>query len=250
MSMAGVYTPSAALNNSSLVSSRWQQKSWRPVLAIGGGTYITSHVGQSQTFPIQDPDIDEFYDYSTNHVSQTAGLFNAFIGTEWTVYPSWLLQAGFDYNQTSSLYTNGVLTQGADAHSENIYSYHYNVVTRQLLLAGKLLYTFKQYFHPFVFVGLGESFNQASNFSTNVPPFLTFTRVYQANNTNSFSYAAGVGLDVDLTDNLRFGISYRYTDLGKVQLGSASIDVDSVPGTLSQSNLYANQLLAQVTLVI
>lgn len=223
---------------------------WRSVIAIGGGAYFTSNTGESQTFPIQDPDTDEFYEYAPTHNSQTAGLYNAFVGVEWRLLPNWLLQTGFDYNQTSSLYTNGVVTQGADVQSEDIYNYHYNIVTRQLLLAGKLLYTLKQRYHPYVLVGLGAAFNQASNYSTNVPPFLTFTRMYQDNNNTSFSYAAGVGVDVDLTDNLRFGIGYRYADLGQVKLGAANIDVNSVSGTLSQSNLYANQLLAQLTLVI
>jgi opacity protein-like surface antigen len=160
------------------------------------------------------------------------------------------VQAGFDYNQTSSLYAKGILTEGAAVQTQDIYSYHYNVTTRQLLLEGKLLYTFKKRFHPYVLAGLGAAFNQATDYSTSAPPFLTFTRMYQPNNITSFSYAVGFGIDADLTDNLRFGIGYRFTDLGKVTLGSATIDTSSVSGTLSQSNLYASQLIAQLILVI
>jgi opacity protein-like surface antigen len=223
---------------------------WRPVLTIGGGTAFVSNIGQGQTFPIVDPETDQYYIYSPHNSSQNAGLINAFVGVETIVYPQWLLQTGLDYSQATSFYTSGTLTQGVDVQSQDSYNYHYNLVTRQLLFAGKLLYTYAERYHAYVFAGLGAAFNQASNYSTNVPAFLTFTRVYQANDTTSFSYAAGFGIDVDLTAHLRFGIGYRYTDLGKLSLGNATINTINVSGSLSQSNLYASQLLAQISLLM
>lgn len=220
---------------------------WHPVLSIGGGISTSSTVGNSNNFPIQNPATDEFYDYSANQSAQTSGLLDSFLGIEWNVRPNWIMQVGVDYNQTSPFSARGTFLQGADAESADSYEYHYGVLTRQLLLEGKLLYTLKDRYHPYLLAGLGTAFNKAYDFYTNVPPTLTFTRMYANNATTSFSYALGVGIDTDISPQLRLGVGYRFTDLGQVKLGNATIDTSNVYGTLTQSDLYANELLLQLT---
>ncbi len=193
---------------------------------------------------------DEFYHYSTNHPSQTSGLMDIFLGAEWSWRPNWAIQTGVDYSQASPFSAKGTFVQGADAESADSYTYHYGTLTRQLLIEGKLFYTVKKHFHPYILAGLGATFNKAYHYYTNVPPFLTFTRMYANNSTTSFSYAAGIGIDTDIHRNLRIGIGYRFVDLGQVKLGNARIDTTNVSGTLSQSHLYANEILAQVTFVL
>ena len=46
---------------------------------------------------------------------------------------------------------------------------------------------------------------------------------------------------------MRLGVGYRFASLGKAQLGSALIDVTPVAGTFSQSHLYTNEALVQLT---
>ena len=104
--------------------------------------------------------------------------------------------------------------------------------------------------YPYVLLGLGGSFNTASNYATNVPPFLTFTRLYANNTSNAFAFRVGLGFDVNITPHTRVGLAYRFADLGSVQLGAATIDNIKAAGTLSQSNLYANEVLAQFTYVM
>jgi len=57
----------------------------------------------------------------------------------------------------------------------------------------------------------------------------------------------GTGVDVDIIDHLRLGLGYRFTDFGAADLGNASYNGAPVSGTLTQSNLYANEFLAQLT---
>lgn len=228
-------------------SSWYAAKTWHPIVTLGAGVASSSDVGESQNFPIHNPVTDEFYNYSANQSNRSAGLFEGFLGAEWNVYPNWLVQAGLDYNQTTSLQAKGTFVQGADAGSADTYSYQYYVASKQLLVAGKLLYSLKERYRPYLLAGLGATFNDAYHYSTNVPPFLTFTRQYANNTTTSFSYAIGAGIDVDITCYLRAGLGYRFTDLGQAQLGNAIIDTTSVSGTLSQSHLYTNELLAQLT---
>jgi opacity protein-like surface antigen len=229
----------------------WQQdRTWHPVIAFGAGASTVSNLGKSQGFPIQNPDTDQFYNYVARDSTQTATLFDFFLGAEWQLRQNCLLQAGVDYNQVSSFDVKGSLTQGVDVISEDNYTYHYSLSSKQLLAQGKLLYTIKEHYHPYVLVGVGAAFNKAYNFTTSVPPNLTFTRMYQNNTTTSFSYAVGLGLDIDATAHLRVGIGYRFIDLGKAKLGDATLATFPVAGTLSQDHLYANQLLAQLTFVV
>ncbi|MEO7049215.1 MAG: outer membrane beta-barrel protein [Ferruginibacter sp.] len=160
------------------------------------------------------------------------------------------MQTGLGYDQASNFEAKGSLAQGADAQSEDQYSYHYSVLARQVLVEGKLLYRFRERYFPYFLLGLGTAFNKASSYGTNVPPFSTFTRQYQNNTQTSFSYAIGLGVDVDVINHLRLGIGYRFADFGQVQLGKSTIDTTSVGGTLTQTHLYANEILAQLTFVI
>lgn len=218
-----------------------------PVLALAAGNAYTLNIGESKNFPIQNPLTSEFYFYSANKQTQPTFFWDMFVGGEWLYRAPWSIQAGLDYNQSSQLTSKGMFTQGADIISEDFYTYQYDIVTRQLLLQGKMLYTYKERFHPYVLAGVGASFNTACHYSTNVPLTLTFTRQYASHTSSSFSYALGLGVDADLTDHLRLGVGYRFTDLGQAQLGNAIINVTSVPGTLSQSHLYTNEVLVQLS---
>ena len=95
---------------------------WRPVIGVGGGAAITTNLGQSQTFPIQNPVTDEYYIYSPTNRTQTQGLFEVFLGAEHPLFSSWLLQGGLAYSQTGSYQAKGNFIQGADAGSANQYT--------------------------------------------------------------------------------------------------------------------------------
>ena len=226
------------------------QQQWHPVISLGGGVSSSTHLGKHQTFPIINPITDEYYIYSPQSRTQQKGLFEVFSGAEQLVFSNWLLQGGIAYAQEGSYKIKGNLVQGADASSADQYTYKFNAVTRQVLAQAKLMRLWHDKFYPYFLLGLGASFNSASNFSTSVPPFLTFTREYQNNQSSSFAYRAGIGIDVDIAQHVRLGVAYRFADLGGVSLGSASIDHISVPGNLYQSNLYANEFIAQISFVM
>jgi len=236
-----------SLSTMQIFSAYAAQRMWVPVLSTGAGVSISSDVGRSKNFPIENFTTDEFYNYSANRHAQTAALFDVSLGMEWNLCSNWLLQTGVDYNQASPFYAKGILTQGADSRSADTYTYRYHILTKQLLAQAKLLYTVAERYHPYAVIGLGAAFNQAIDYGTDVPPNLTFTRLYHSESNTAFSYAVGIGADMDVGDYMRLGIGYRFTDSGQVKLGKAMIDTSSVAGTLDQSHLYANQVLAQVT---
>lgn len=223
---------------------------WYPIIGISGGVLSTSNMGKYQIFPIQNPDTDELYIYSPNHQKQTHGLFELFVGVERPAFSNWLLQFGLAYSQASSYRSHGIFSQGADIDSSDQYTYNYFLGEKELLGQTKFMYSYLKKFYPYFLVGLGISSNKASDFSTNVPPFLTFTRNYQDNNNHSFAYKAGVGIDMNVYQHVRIGLGYRFSNLGHVSLGTGNIDGTLMNGTLAQTHLYANELLFQLTYII
>lgn len=220
---------------------------WQPIAAIGGGVTNTINLGHASTFPIINPNQDEYYSYSPTHQGQTQPLFEAFLGAEHPIFEKWLLQAGFAYTQSGGFESKGNFVQGADAPSQNQYQYQFNVTTRQVMLQTKWMRLTHDRFYPYFLIGLGAGINTASNYTTNVPYTLSYTRLYGDNTSATFAYRIGVGLDVDLVEYLRLGLAYRITDLGGASLGHATIAQNAALGTLSQSTIYANEVLAQLT---
>lgn len=243
-------SPSFAQGNESWISSCYNKSLCHTVASIGTGLAIASNVGRSKTFPIVNAVTDEFFIYTAKRPTQTVGVFDGFFGSEWAFHPKWALQLGLGYNQAWNFRAKGSLLQGADIQSADQYSYHYDILTRQLLVESKLLYGYKERYHPYALLGLGAAFNTANDYGTNVPPFLTFTRQYQNNTQTSFTYNVGAGIDVDILDHLRLGLGYRFADFGQFKLGNASIDTTNVSGTFSQTHLYASEILAQLTFVV
>lgn len=225
----------------------WQDKPWQPLLSVGAGADITSRAGKLQAFPILNPIVDEYYYYTVNNRSQSQGVIDVYLGTEWDLWPDWLLQLGVDYNQPTRFPVSGYYVQGTDALSQDTYFYQYFITTKQLLAEAKLLFSFQQKFHPYVVGGIGASFNNAYRFIPYYPTTLTFTRMYLPHSSSAFSYAIGLGVDYDLFPQIRVGVGYRFTNAGSVRLGQSYIDTSTVFGTLSQSNFYINQVLGQLT---
>ena len=226
-----------------------QEIKLRPIAAVAYGASSSTDIGESQYIPITNPVEDQYYDYSADYKRQTTGLVDVFAGAEWTPYPDWLAQAGFDYNQAAPFTAKGMVTQG-DYSETDTYPYHYTITTHSFLVLAKVLYTIKDRFHPYILGGLGASFNKAYDYDATVPPTLTFTRMYKDGAGTYFSYAVGLGIDADINSHMRVGVGYRFADLGQVKLGQTMIDTSVVSGTRFQSHLYSNQLLAQLTLIV
>ena len=227
-----------------------QSTAWQPVIGLGGGISLSSTMGKSQYFPATTPGSSQFYQYTNQDETQSKGLFEVFLGAEHTLYSHWRLQPGIAYSQAGTYVVSGTLTQGLDPQSSNQFAYQYKVTTRQLLAQAKLMRPYKQRYYPYFLLGLGGSFNSAFSYSTNIPAQLISTQEYANKTSRSFAYRVGLGLDVDVLSHTRLGIAYRFSGLGAVGLGGGHIGGVSVPGSLTQSQMYANEVLAQLTYLI
>lgn len=214
---------------------------------ISVGPAFSSDIGRDQHFGSQESSTGETYDYTAHSNGQTELAWASMLGINYAFKPSWIYQFGLEYNQISSFSAHGIFSQGLDPQSSDNYDYQYRMSLKQLLVEQKLMYTIDKIYHPYAMFGFGVAFNKAYGYDTDVPVYLSFTRIYQDAQTNSYSYAAGLGLDIDLTPELRAGVAYRFDDFGRVGLGQASIDVFNVPGHLTQAHTYVNQVMFQLS---
>lgn len=220
--------------------------SYHPVFILTGGT-ATARVGQSQVFPIID---SSSYNFAINKAFTTELLGGGYAGMEFDFHPDWYLQTGLSYYQVSAFTSRGLLTQGADPQSSDQYLFRYRVNSRRVLIDERLLYNNCHQYHPYIAFAFGVAFNKAYGYQVDYPPFLTFSPLFSSNRTTAFTYRLGFGIDVDTLANLRLGIGYRFSDLGKVSLGSGHIDTVKIGSTLTQSHLYTQELVAQLTYMI
>ncbi|WP_031564006.1 outer membrane beta-barrel protein [Legionella wadsworthii] len=231
----------------------WFSMNWRPVLTVLLGAAFSDNVGNSQFIPLIDPIQDEFFDYKAHDKDQSKFIWGVSLGMEILLNPNWYLQTGFSYYQPMDFYAQGFVTQGADALSTDTFSYQYEMQAHQVLFENKLLYNWMYQslvFHPYLSGGIGVSSNTAKDYHVNiVPPFSTFSNEFTNKTRTSFSYRVGAGIDYELTNHVRLGVGYRFSDFGKVALGNATIDQVPTLNHLSQSHLYTNEVLGQITFV-
>ena len=232
--------PSPLLSDKSTLISQL-----KPVLSLTTGAFI-SQLGQFQSFSPLDLCN---YTYKPSDSNTTNVLWGGFIGSEIKHSPLWGFIAGLGYYQPSSLTTKGTLIQGADLMSDSTYNYRYQTQSQQLLAEGKLYWVAKEKIQPFLMMGIGAAFNKTSNYQTSIPPFLEFTPVFSNQTQTNFTYAIGPGVDLSLSQSFKFGVAYRFTDLGSANTGSAQLDENPISNTLNQSHLYASQIIAQVTYI-
>lgn len=244
--------------NYSVISSacpdKWLNVNWankphwlNPILTLSAGL-ASAQVGEDQTLT-REGDFT-LYKYSADKNSNrfSAGVF---VGTEFSVHPCIDLILGLGYYVPSNFSVTGRLTQGVDEPSFNEFSYRYKISSQQLLAEGKLLWNVKRFFYPYFSVGMGAAFNTAYNYSVDVlPPFLTFSPQFSNHSTTAFTYSLGLGVDMDIYKHWRAGLGYRFSDFGKVSLGSGQLGFAPFAPRLQQDHLYTQEVMAQISYIV
>lgn len=242
-----VMTPFFLATTLLMAASPWtaNANSIRPVLALTGGAAFVSGLDSSSDFPIGLSQ----YDYDGQNDSVTRATFGGLIGVEFFATKDWNIQTGIAYYHLSNLSTQGSLTQGFDPESSDQLNYHYTIDSNQVLLETKLLLSLKERFHPYASLGLGAAFNDAEDYKAGSDECL-FTPYYEDASKTVFSYTLGLGIDYDLHEHIRLGLGYRFTDLGKAQLGRGELADSAIPEKLNAVHLYAQEVIAQFTFIL
>jgi opacity protein-like surface antigen len=218
-----------------------QTNPWHTVFTLGIGPAWVKAGDKRHLF---FPDGSNSY-FVPRHNETIQKLLDAFLGGMWQIRPNWEMQAGFAYSQPNTFTIEGIEHQSS---SPTAYNYYYNVAPRQFLLEGKALYQYRDIFHPYMSAGMGESFNSVYVYES-TPPNNILPPTFSYHGNYSFTYALGVGVDVDVMQQVRLGIGYRFTDFGEADLGHGNQNGVSFPGTINQSHLYMNAIMAQLTIL-
>lgn len=224
----------------------------KPVITFTGG-YALLNAGYSQTY--QSADEVQYIYHNLSHYA-TTGVGSLFIGVEHgNLCPRYLMQLGLAYSYFGPVSNHGDNTVRVYPTALSSYRYHYHTQSQQLLAAVKLLGSILDYSHPYVFIGLGGAWHdnhdylaRASNAANTNP-----TPLFKRRMSSDFSYALGFGLDTDMAPHIRFGVGYRFSDLGKSALGKGYMQLNTVNVpvnfTLKSPHVYVNQFIAQLTYV-
>ncbi len=217
----------------------------KPVITLSLGAENTS-VGPTNTNVSYFAPPIPASTYQSVNSQDTQLLGGVFLGAEFNLAPRWDWQWGFSYFQNGALEAKGQVIQFG---SPNL-NYEYDIASRRILTEAKLLYTFHRIYHPYVNVGIGEAFNRAGGYNeyaidggAGVP----MSQPFSSSATYNFTYMAGLGIDINATNYLRFGLGYRYADLGKVGLGTTPLQIDT--STIKNKNLTSNEFLLQITAI-
>jgi opacity protein-like surface antigen len=235
----------------------------RPVVSLQGG-YASIGGGKTQSFVGTDSDV---FTYS-NSGSKDTGFIGVFLGGEYRLssipVPRLFMQTGVEYNYFGNIGAQGINTVGIEPKTVTTYSYHYNFETQQVLATLRLLTTTYARFHPYGEVGIGAAFNHLGQYhaTTTETGSINLTPIFDDGNTTQFSYVLGAGIDTDVSNNLRVGVGYRYSNFGSASLGKGTVILNSeqpptfesyqapVSFTLSKSNAYTNALIVHISYVI
>ena len=221
-----------------------------PVVSLLGGV-ASIEAKHSQTYSGTD---DELFGYKASGQSKTTGFIGGFLGVEHSLpYSGFFVQAGIEYTYLGSVSVNGLNTVGIEPQTSTLYNYNYRLQTQQVLAVGKLLATTHDIFHPYLSVGLGGAFNDASEFSatTQETGSVNLTPTFDSNTRGDFSYSVGVGVDTNVNQHVRVGLGYQFSGFGKVSLSDGRIAFNNytfpVSFVLTVPNAYANQFVAQIS---
>ncbi|MDR3491337.1 MAG: outer membrane beta-barrel protein [Gammaproteobacteria bacterium] len=216
----------------------------RPVVTLSLGSDRTN-VYSTKSITLIPPFQNSYL--GTNHYD-TEGVIALFAGAESAFCHNWAVQYGLSYFQSSSFGANGNVYQFSDPAFNNL-TYQYQIQSRRLYFESKLSPAIQKIWHPYVSAGVGGALNKAYAYiekpltSDAVP----MAQPFGSHNTKSFTYMAGLGVDVDLGEHVRAGIGYRFADLGHASLGVTPLQ--SSTNTISNTHLHTNEYLVQFSYV-
>lgn len=229
----------------------------RPVVALQGGYASLNQSNKTSSYFGTDNDV---FTYTPNDGGRNKAFIGTFVGLQskipFVLNPDFFMHTGVEFNYFWGSDVAGVNTVGVEPQTSTLYHYKYHLQTQQVLGTLRAFYIVRERFHPYAEVGLGAAFNEASGYSpvTMESGSLNLTPGFSNQQRTRFSYSLGVGLESKLTEHVRLGLGYRYSDFGSAQFGAGTVVFKdyqaSVPFRLGTSHNNANQFLARIGYVV
>jgi opacity protein-like surface antigen len=210
-----------------------------PVIAIRAGLADAS-IGETQDLESVGSKADRL---KYNEDSDTQFVGGAFAGVELPLTENgrcrW--QTGLAYYQTAPFKVDGVDYKRGD-ESKVARTFEYEVHNLRLMWENKFLVGFNDRFSGYLLGAIGWSRNQASDFHSTVVDHQVVSNIgFEDGTRNNFSYSFGIGLEMALAEQLRLGLGYQFTELGKVKFGNST--EPEITNTIENSNTPTNEVI-------
>lgn len=221
------------------------------ILSVSGGVN-SIYLGHSPSYLDQTDNRFTYY----NKPFKNTGMIGAFLGREFKQIrnnSALLTQAGIEYNYFNSISIHGPHSVGIEPSTATAYNYGYTVQSQQIMAVTRLLIPAYQKTYPYVYGGLGVNFTHSGKFTadTSETGSINLTPTFQNRSQIKFAYALGAGVDASISEHIRLGLGYRFTDLGKASLKNGVVMINNnaltTAFTLETQRMYVNQLIAQVS---
>jgi opacity protein-like surface antigen len=255
--VGGLYAISCSLALADNMDVGTYLQGCHPVFSVQGGYASINAGGNNSSFGGSDTDI---FTYSNSKKSKNTGFIGMFAGAEhvlpWLSSPALTFQAGVEYNSFGNMNIKGINTVGIEPVTATLYNYNYTFQTQQILGLFKLFVTTFERFHLYGEAGLGAAINQLSHYNPTTAQTgnINITPQFNNHSQTQFSYSLGLGVETDITKNVRIGVGYRYSNFGTPNLGNGLVTFGNyqaaVPFTIGNSNSYTNQFIARISYVI
>lgn len=145
----------------------------------------------------------------------------------------------------NNLALTGDIWEDADPDFNN-YNYKYNIQHAHIAVKARLLTEVVSNWFGYISGSLGVGFNHAHNFIITPKIFEEVPApAFTNNDTTTFTYTLGLGIETYILQNWRAGIGYQFADLGKSELGRAQ--GQTLNSGISLNNLYTHQLLFSIS---
>lgn len=188
----------------------------------GAGWVFNQKLGRSYLGNVGEP-LDQ---YDPPKAKQVPMVFLSG-GYVWSRQADWLpfTSVGLEYSYFFPAKAEGVIEEASDP-TQVFSNYSYKVAHHTLYLLGKANLVRWRNWMPYVFGGLGASWNRFSAYSEesvsetpSIRPNPEFSNKAQSN----FAYSLGTGLDYVFTKNLWGSLGYRYDHFGWGKTGDTNI---------------------------
>lgn len=213
------------------------------------GVYTSLKAGISDT-KLKNNEIN--YNTSTATGSETHQIENQ---TK-AIYPNIAVAVGYDfsaispvnvraeleytYNDKTTFDTNASSIRTHNSYTENVSTPYTNTLTTQsLMLNGYYDFKNQSKFTPYISAGVGMTRIKNNLKNTNYPD----NEYSFSKSDNQFTWAAGLGIAYNLSQNVALDLSYRYIDAGKFEFKH---DHSAVENTLVNFKQTSNDFAAGI----
>jgi opacity protein-like surface antigen len=214
------------------------------VVSLRGGV-ANAAVGESKT-------INPYYNVSAperfvvENDRQTKAVWGGLLGLEMPIDDSerFFWQSGAAYYVTNEFHVDGTVHNLSTP--DQLRDFEYKVLNQRVMWENKLIAKLNERFSFYLLGGLGMAINKAYDYEETPRSGVGVSPEIEDKTKDSFSYTAGLGVEVALIEDLRLGVGYQFSNLGEIKLGEANVPTPS-QDTLSQNTTFTNEFIATLT---